>query len=212
MIMAIWSYTDKWEKSPLYRRNHDGIAVVCGSSPWMLKNEELQPHWLRIGVNNVHRVLPLDAWVGMDEPSKHGIDAAMLPCMKFYRGSFGEDKIGSVTVNRLPNSYFVDIEEGISPLPLENNMNFLWLRSSIIIAIQLAMYMGYSRIVLNGVDFERAGEYSDGSTCENPELQQGWYNDLAESVRAISKVAKGWGFNFYSTRKNSLELPHFLEV
>ena len=210
--MAIWSYTDRWEKAPLYRKNHDGIAVVCGSSPWLLKDGSLQPHWFRIGVNNVHRVLPLDAWVGMDDPNDHGIDTAKLPCMKFYRGCFADTRIGSVAVNLMPSTYFVDVKEGISPLPIENNMSFLWLKSSIIVAIQMAMYMGYSRIILNGVDFERAGEYADGSTCGDAETQQEWYDGLAVAVKSITGVARGWGFNFYSTRNNMLGLPHFLEA
>lgn len=205
--MAIWSYTDRWEVAPLYRKNHDGIAVVCGTSPWL--TADIPPHWFRIGVNGSRTVLPIDAWVGMDEPETHGIEAARAANMKFYRGTFSEMRIGSIPVKLLPNSYFIDVSEKAQPLPVVKNDAFLWLSSGIIVAIQLAMYMGYSRIVLNGVDFEDAGKYIDGSKCANAAIQQGWYDGLAAAVVSIAETAKEWGFQFYSTRDNRLNLPHY---
>lgn len=208
--MAIWSYTDRWEKAPLYRKNHDGIAVVCGTSPWL--QTDLPEEWFRIGVNGTYKVMPIDAWVGMDEPESHGVETAAAPRMKFYRGTFSEMRIGSIPVKLLPNSYFIDVDEKAQPLPVIKDEMFLWLSSGIIVAIQLAMYMGYSRIVLSGVDFENAGEYIDGSVCANPAMQQGWYDGLANAVTSIAETAKAWGFQFYSTRENRLGLPSYTEL
>ena len=203
--MAIWSFTDKWEKSPLYRKNHDGIAVVCGTSPWL--TSDILESWFRIGVNTAYKKLPLHAWVGMDKPEQNGPEPARLPHAKFYRGGFSDLRIGSVPVKLLPNSHFIDVSESAQPFPIEKDATFVWLRSGIIVAIQLAMYMGYSRIVLNGVDFEDAGKYADGGTCANPELQQKWYDEIAEAVKSIAETGKEWGFQFYSTRRNRLNLP-----
>jgi hypothetical protein len=132
--------------------------------------------------------------------------------MKFYRGPFADLSVGAVPVKLLPNSYFIDIDSASQPLPVIKDYKFLWINSGIIIAIQLAMYMGYSRIVLNGVDFEDAGNYSTGETCDDIERQQNWYNGLAESVKSIAATAKQWGFQFYSTRENRLNLPPHTEL
>jgi len=176
--MALWTMAnDGWVKAPMHGIMKSAKCVICGCGS-SLKDAVIPDDRYKIVLNDAYETVKPDCWVALDKPEFFSLDIMEKPITKVLRGGHQKEKIADREASSFPATYFCDIREVpyqcVFDYPHLDYL-FCWQSQTMILAVQLAWYLGFKDIAFAGVD-----------------LADGRHNDKAFTPEQIEKNRKVW--------------------
>jgi len=201
--MALWRWArtplaSTWVKCPWHEQGHwprPARAVIygCGSS---LHTASTQGVGFRIVQNHAWRVVEPDLWVGLDPPAmfddpdtgRHLSDT-IFP--KVYRGTYPDlpayPNRAEPRARDIPFAHFADVVTADRDAIFANHgleQKFMWTKNTMHLAIQVALWMGFTDIAFAAVDLQ--GHYAF------PEIERKWTLAQIKKVNQLLQEEFRW--------------------
>jgi len=212
--MALWKWSGhEWNKCPWHSAHNPLTAVVCGTGESLNEHVRDDEKFYFVLNHGYQKVRP-DVWVGLDKPALWADNGLLSkPFCKVLRGNMANDIVYGKEARLYPNTYWADIKA----LTLSDIFNqkgidavFHWSKNSMTMALQLAVWMGFKRIELVGVNLGGESFNKLYSKPEDVARQNQLYDEQVKFFQWFHKSAQIEGITVVSATLDS-RLNSFME-
>jgi hypothetical protein len=161
---------NEWRGSDMLQREiiRLPLFLCCGGPSLNLVDKNLikGPGRIVMCVNKTYPYIQPDIWIGMDEPENYNSFLLEEPFPKIFRGGYQNHKYFGKDLCRYYNTHFMCFanKENESKIGAAKDKRFWWHKNTFYSAIDVALWMGFKRIFLFGVDLDNSQKhYFDGT-------------------------------------------------
>lgn len=171
-------------------------AMLMGAAP-TISEQPLhlleQRGVLSAAMNNVARHFRPTLWVSADHPSCFEPQILYDPgIVKFSPIGHAETLLNDKPFRTVPNIYFFANEPGVAVGELlAERMQTPWYQNTLLVSIVLLNFLGVTRIILGGSDFEfedRVYAHADGLAEHEREMNRALYTSQKYDIRKLKTV------------------------
>jgi hypothetical protein len=211
--MPLWTdYGNGWQQVKAARADNPHAAFLCCPGPSLARLErDLRGRGRTIyALNTAYPKVKPDVWIGLDRMAcfDAGLwEESFAKVTRYFRDDTGR-------MRHRPNVFYADIAVGnVHEIftRRDNESKFLWVRNSLMFALNFLVWSGHKRIYLVGCDLGGETDYYDARvlTAEQRANNRRLYDAQRENVRQLAPLAARNGIEFISCTEDS-PLNHFL--
>lgn len=156
-VTSGWAY----KKHPL-----DFYICCTGPSLREVSNSDFKhPGIFTIGINTSYPYIKPDLWIGMDKPECYDSKLWWEPFRKICRGPYINTQFHGYALKSMPNTFFADVKKPEKDAEIferrSHDIDFIWRKNTLVVALHTAIWMGAQRIHLVGCDLGGPRDYYD---------------------------------------------------
>ena len=212
--MALWYDCGNGfaKASGFARKKNELDFYICCTGPSLseVRSEDFKiPGVFTIGLNTTYPHIKPDLWVGMDKPDCYDPKIWWESFNKICRGSYSSEIFHGHELKNMPNTFFADVKKPKEESELfklrGHDINFVWEKNTLAVALHIAVWMGARKIHLVGCDLGGTRDYYDGRvlTGEQRKHNQNLYLYQRKYLRRFHENAKEYGIELISCSEQS---------